>query len=33
MQLDGLWDSGWLQAGIVLTAVLAAVAVAMLADF
>jgi hypothetical protein len=29
MESDGFWATGWLQAGILLTAVLAAVAVAM----
>ena len=33
MESDGLWASGWVQAGILLTAVLAAVAVAMLVNF
>jgi len=33
MESDGLWASGWLQAGILTAAVLAAVAVAMLVDF
>jgi hypothetical protein len=33
MVSDGFWGSGWLQTGILLTAVLAAVAVAMFVDF
>lgn len=32
MELNGFWESGWVQAGILLCAVLAAVVVAMLVE-
>jgi hypothetical protein len=32
MELNGFWESGWVQAGILLFAVLAAVVVAMLVE-